>query len=46
MFSVCVCVAGLILVLMFKPGAMIGVESDEEEEEQFFTIDALLDLAK
>lgn len=41
------CAVGMILVLLVKPGAALTAsKSDTEEEEQFSTVDALLDLVR
>lgn len=43
----CVCLAGLALVLIIKPGATYNTQDIKEgDEENFSTIDALLDLIR
>ncbi|XP_070683706.1 excitatory amino acid transporter 3-like [Pempheris klunzingeri] len=37
---------GLVLVLMIKPGVAYAVRKDDQEDESFSTVDALLDLVR
>ncbi len=47
MFNPGLCVVGLVLVLLIKPGVAYAVRKDEaEDEESFSTVDALLDLVR
>lgn len=40
------CVVGMILVVIFKPGVDYVEDEEPEGEEDFSTVDALLDLLR